>query len=194
MLTSSLAFYLFIYFWLCWVFVAAWAFLQLWLAGATLQLQSPGSRAHWLQQLWHVGSVVVASRLQSTGSVVGVHKLSCSAACGIFLDHRLNPCLLHWQVDSLPLSHQGSPLSCLLVSFFLSLPPCQGLQRGSLFRHKTQSSLFPSSGFIYVRDCQHFQVERSFSIYKTVMVRKRKPSLLSIQLQWLRVLYKTRIN
>ena len=29
---------------------------------------------------------------------------------GIFLTQGSNPCLLHWQVDSLPLSHQGSPL------------------------------------------------------------------------------------
>ena len=28
---------------------------------------------------------------------------------GIFLTRGWNPCLLHWQVDSLPLSHQGSP-------------------------------------------------------------------------------------
>ena len=28
---------------------------------------------------------------------------------GIFLIQELNPRLLHWQVDSLPLSHQGSP-------------------------------------------------------------------------------------
>ena len=30
-----------------------------------------------------------------------------SAACGIFLDQGSNPCILHWQADSLPLSHQG---------------------------------------------------------------------------------------
>ena len=30
-------------------------------------------------------------------------------ACGIFLDQGLNPCPLHWQVDSHPLDHQGSP-------------------------------------------------------------------------------------
>ena len=35
--------------------------------------------------------------------------LSCSRACGIFPDQGSNPCLLHWQVDSLPLSHEGSP-------------------------------------------------------------------------------------
>ena len=33
---------------------------------------------------------------QVTGSVVVVHGLSCSAACGIFLDQGWNPCLLHW--------------------------------------------------------------------------------------------------
>ena len=30
-------------------------------------------------------------------------------ACEILLDQELNLCLLHWQVDSLPLSHQGNP-------------------------------------------------------------------------------------
>ena len=37
------------------------------------------------------------------------HRLSYSEACGIFLDQGLNLCLLHWQADSLPLRHQGSP-------------------------------------------------------------------------------------
>ena len=37
---------------------------------------------------------------------ITVHGLSYSAVCGIFLGS--NPCLLHLQVDSLPLSHQGS--------------------------------------------------------------------------------------
>lgn len=34
---------------------------------------------------------------------------SCSEACGIVLDQRLNPCRLHWQADSHPLYNQGSP-------------------------------------------------------------------------------------
>ena len=42
------------------------------------------------------------------GSTVVVQGLSCSVACEIFLDQEWNLCLLHWQVDSLPLSHQGS--------------------------------------------------------------------------------------
>ena len=56
-----------------------------------------------------MGSVVAAPGLQSTGSVVEVYELSCSATSGVFLDLGSNPCLLHWQADSLPLSHQGSP-------------------------------------------------------------------------------------
>ena len=43
-------------------------------------------------------------------SIVVAHGLSCSDACGIFPDQGFNPCLLHWQVDSLPLSSQGSPV------------------------------------------------------------------------------------
>ena len=48
--------------------------------------------------------------LESAGSVVVVNALSCSQACGIFSNQGSNPCLLHWQADSLPLSHQGSPI------------------------------------------------------------------------------------
>ena len=37
------------------------------------------------------------------------HRPSRSAACGIFPDQGSNPCTLHWQADSQPLRHQGSP-------------------------------------------------------------------------------------
>ena len=43
------------------------------------------------------------------GSVVVAHGPSCSAACGIFPDQGSKPCALHWQADSQPLRHQGSP-------------------------------------------------------------------------------------
>ena len=43
------------------------------------------------------------------GSVVLAHGPSCSAACGILPDQGSNPCPLHWQADSQPLRHQGSP-------------------------------------------------------------------------------------
>ena len=47
--------------------------------------------------------------LGHTGSLAVVPGLSCSMTCGIFPDLGANPCLLLWQADSLPLSHQGSP-------------------------------------------------------------------------------------
>ena len=107
-----------IYFWLCWVFVAALAFLQLRCMGILLWwlllLQNTGSRASGLQQLQHIGSVVVALRLQSIGSISVAYQISCSVACGIFLLQASNPYFLCWQEDSLPLSNQGSP-SCFYV-------------------------------------------------------------------------------
>ena len=81
------------------------------------KLWFPGSRA---QKLWHVGSVVVALRLQSTGSIVVAHGLGCSSAYGIFPDQRANPCLLHWRVDSLLLNHHGSSHLCFCFRFLTS--------------------------------------------------------------------------
>ena len=57
--------------------------------------------------------------LQSAGSVVVAHGLSCPVACGIFPDQGSNPCPLHWQADSQPLRHQGSPPRWALPSPFL---------------------------------------------------------------------------
>ena len=65
---------------------------------------------HRLQGLW--ASVVAAYRLSSSGSQVQqlwCTGFSCSEECDLFLDQWSNLCLLHWQADSLPLSHQGSP-------------------------------------------------------------------------------------
>ena len=90
---------LFIYFWLCWVFVSVRAL-------------SPVAASEG-----HSSSQCTLSRpllLRSTGSrrassVVVAHGPSCSVACGIFPDQGSNPCPLHWQADSQPLRHQGSP-------------------------------------------------------------------------------------
>ena len=56
------------------------------------------------------------------GSVVVAHGPSCSVACGIFPDQGSNPCPLHWQADSQPLRHQGSPTVYLLINDNISLP------------------------------------------------------------------------
>ena len=88
-------FNVFIYFWLCWVFIVVQAFsscdashcCKAWALGH-LGFSSCGCQAleHWFNSCgawapWYVGSSQT----------------------------RDQTCLLHWQADSLPLSHQGSP-------------------------------------------------------------------------------------
>ena len=94
--------YFFIYFWLCWVFVSV--------RGLSLVAASRGhssSRCAGLSLSWPLFLRSTGSR--RAGSVVVAHGPSCSAACGIFPDQDSNPCPLHWQADSQPLHHQGSP-------------------------------------------------------------------------------------
>ena len=55
------------------------------------------------------------------GSAIVAHGPSRSAACGIFPDQGSNPCPLHWQADSQPLRHQGSPCIDLFRIKYLSL-------------------------------------------------------------------------
>ena len=93
------------------------SFLQLAAGRGYSSLQRAGFSLRWLsccraRALGVWASVVVAHGLQSAGLVVVAHRPSCSAACGILPDQGLNLCLLHWQVDSQPLHHQGSPLAC----------------------------------------------------------------------------------
>ena len=53
------------------------------------------------------------------GSVIVAHGPSCSAACG-FPGQGSNPCPLHWQADSQPLRHQGSPWVIMFSLSFVS--------------------------------------------------------------------------
>ena len=75
----------------------SWGFSSWWL----LLLRSPGSRARGLSRC---SSQALGHRLNSFGAWAQL-------LCGLWglLDQGSNPHLLHWQVDSLPLSHQGSP-------------------------------------------------------------------------------------
>ena len=68
----------------------------------------------WAQYPW-----LLNSRAQALDEMHGV---SCSMACGIFLDQGSNPCLLHWQTNSLPLSHQETPEITFLYNFAYALP------------------------------------------------------------------------
>ena len=101
--------YLFIYFWLCWVFVSVRGLSLIAASGGHSSSRCEGLSLSWPLLLRGTGS-------RRAGSVVVAHGTRCSAACGIFPDQGSNPCPLHWQGDSQPLRHQGSPIPILLVS------------------------------------------------------------------------------
>ena len=130
---------LLIYFWLCWVFMlhrlsrcagsrgyclVAVCGLLIAVASLTAEHRFQGSGASVVAA--RVVSSCNSQALCSTGSIAVEPQLGCSAAWGIW-DQGLNPCLLHWQMDSLSLSHQGSLLlnifnSCIV--FFLVDESC----------------------------------------------------------------------
>ena len=113
--------YLFIYFWLCWVFVSVHGLSLVAAGGGRSSSRCAGLSLSWPLLLQSTGS-------RRAGSVVVAHGPSCSAVCGIFPDQGSNPCPLHWQADSQPLRHQGSPklsylyakqcVSCLKLSLW----------------------------------------------------------------------------
>ena len=98
---------LFIYFWLRWVFVSVRGLSLVAASGGHSSLRCAGLSLSRPLLLRSTGS-------RHAGSVVVEHGPSCSAACGIFPDQGSNPCPLHWQADSQPLHHQGSPHPFLL--------------------------------------------------------------------------------
>ena len=61
-----------------------------------------------------MGSVVGVHGLYSKGSIILVHGLSCSLACGIFLDQGLNWCPPAWQGGFLTIGPSGKPSACTL--------------------------------------------------------------------------------
>ena len=102
--------YLFI-FWLCWVFVSVRGLSLVAASGGHSSSRCAGLSLSWPLLLRSTGS-------RRTASVAVAHGHSCSAACGILPDQGSNPCPLHWQADSQPLCHQGSPY-LLFLSFLL---------------------------------------------------------------------------
>ena len=106
---------LFIYLWLCWVFVSV--------RGLSLVVASGGHSSSRCAGLSLSRPLLLRSTgSRRAGSAIVAHGPSCSAACGIFPDQGSNPCPLHWQADSQPLRHQGSPLG-----EFLKIPTPRSL-------------------------------------------------------------------
>ena len=114
--------YLFIYLWLCWVFVSVRGLSPVAASGDHYSLRCAGLSLSRPLLLRSTGS-------RCAGSVIVAHGPSCSAACGIFPDQGSNPGPLHWQADSQPLRHQGSPIACVLMS-----PYCKRLSKNPFHR------------------------------------------------------------
>ena len=100
--TFFFKFYLFIYFWLCWVLVSVGGLSPVVASGGHSSSRCVGLLLSWPLLLRSTGS-------RRAGSVIVAHGPSCSAARGILPDQGSNLCPLHWQADSQPLRHQGSP-------------------------------------------------------------------------------------
>ena len=102
--------YLFIYLWLCWVFISV--------RGLSLVAANGGHSSSRCAGLSLLRPLLLRSTgSRRTGSAIVAHGPSRSAACGIFPDQGSNPCPLHWQADSQPLHQQGSPT--FTIFFFL---------------------------------------------------------------------------
>ena len=104
------------------LFVVVCGFLIVVLLVAQHRLQ-----AHGLQQLQHMGSVVVAPRFQSTGSIVLAHGLSCSMACGTsqIRNQTCVPCitrqiLIYCATREVPLPNFFFSCAQFLVNVFFS--------------------------------------------------------------------------
>ena len=94
--------YLFIYFWLCWVFVSVRGPPPVAASGGHSSPRCAGPSPPRPLPLRSTGS-------RRAGSAIVAHGPSCSAARETLPDQGSNPCPPHWQADSQPLRHQGSP-------------------------------------------------------------------------------------
>ena len=105
-------YFIYLFFWLCWVFVSV--------RGLSLVAASGGHSSSRCAGLSLSRPLLLRSTgSRCAGSVVVAHRPSSSVACGIFPDQGSNPYPLHWQADSQPLCHQGSPR--LSLSYLLCL-------------------------------------------------------------------------
>ena len=100
---------LFIYFWLCLVFVSVQGLSPV--AASGDHSSSPCADLSVSRPL-----LLRSTGSRRAGSVVVAHRPNRSAACGIFPDQGSNPCPLHWQADSQPLRHQGSPRNVFKIT------------------------------------------------------------------------------
>ena len=109
---------MFVYLWLCWVFISV--------RGPSPVVASGGHSSSRCAGLSPSRPLPLRSTgCRRAGSAIVAHGPSCSAACGILPDQGSNPCPLHWQADSQPLRHQGSPGRQILNKKFKISEKCQ---------------------------------------------------------------------
>ena len=101
-LSIYLFIYLFIYLWLCWAFASVRGLPPAAASGGHSSPRCTGPPPSRPLLLPSAGS-------RRTGPATVAHGPSRSAARGILPDQGSNPRPLHWQADSQPLHHQGSP-------------------------------------------------------------------------------------
>ena len=119
-------FYFLFYLWLCWVFVSVQGLSLVAASGGHSSSRCTGLSPSRPPSLWSTGS-------RRTGSAIVAHGPSCSAARGILPDQGPNPCPLHWQADSQPLRHQGSPILCLILKAIITILILQGFHGSLIF-------------------------------------------------------------
>ena len=120
-----------------WVFVAVCRLSLVAASGGHSSSQCAGLSLSWPLLLRSTG-------FRHAGSVVVAHGPSCSVACGILPDQGSNPCPLHWQADSQPLRHQGSPIYFIYSSVCMLIPNSQFIPPSPLSPLVTRS-LFSKS-------------------------------------------------
>ena len=109
----KITFYLFIYLWLCWVFVSVRGLSPVVASGGHSSSRCAGlSPSRPL--LWR------STGSRRAGSAIVAQGPSRSAARGILPDQGSNPRPPHWQADSQPLRHQGSPRLILFPTVYTS--------------------------------------------------------------------------
>ena len=129
--------YLFIYFWLCWVFVSVQGLSLVVASGGHSSSRCAGLSLSWPLLLRSTGS-------RRAGSVIVAHRPSRSAACGIFPDQGSNLYPLHCQADAQQLHHQGSPIyvwkAKLCTLFDTEIPFLETYHQGNWDRSKCVGS------------------------------------------------------
>ena len=162
--------YLFIYLWLCWVFVSVRGLSLVAASGDHSSSRCAGLSPSRPLLLRSTGS-------RRAGSAIVAHGPRCSVACGIVPDQGSNPCPLHWQADSQPLRHQGSPLLeflkiVLIMENFLNQfgPPLLFLFQKKIFGcywtlngHNGECSLvLPTLEMIFLPFLENFSISETW--------------------------------